>query len=305
MLAVGSVGHVHRPWFDEVRPQLRNVNMPLLAAVVPGRRTLPELLGVGLVDRETSMESQLQALIDLPPDEIRRDLNNVWRGRQLPPELSSVLADEHGGNRRLADAFWQYWTVAIEPHWSQARAVLDADVAFRTGRMIRTGMGGMLAGLHPEISVERDVLSIDKPNHSGTSDVHEEGLLLVPSVFVWPNLIVSDAEDGERIIVYAARGVGNLRSSPDNDSDEALGALLGRTRAAIVSRLALPFSTSELACALGQTPPAISQHLAVLRRSGMVTSWRAGRSVLYQRTAVATSLLSAAQGRAEENQRPA
>ena len=33
-----------------------------------------------------------------------------------------------------------------------------------------------------------------------------------------------------------------------------------------------------------------------LRRSGLVTSWRAGRRVLYQRTALATSVIAAGDG---------
>ncbi|GLW12926.1 hypothetical protein Misp01_80540 [Microtetraspora sp. NBRC 13810] len=38
----------------------------------------------------------------------------------------------------------------------------------------------------------------------------------------------------------------------------------------------------------------MSQHLTVLRDAGLVTAHRAGRSVLYARTAVADSLLAAA-----------
>jgi len=39
--------------------------------------------------------------------------------------------------------------------------------------------------------------------------------------------------------------------------------------------------------------PAVSAHLAMLRRSGLVTSWRAGRRVLYQLTPLARSVLAA------------
>jgi DNA-binding transcriptional ArsR family regulator len=44
---------------------------------------------------------------------------------------------------------------------------------------------------------------------------------------------------------------------------------------------------------IGQSPPSISQHLSVLRRSGLVTSWRSGRSVLYRRTTLASSIVEA------------
>ena len=53
-------------------------------------------------------------------------------------------------------------------------------------------------------------------------------------------------------------------------------------------------STTSLSRELGQSPATISQHLAVLRECGMVRSWRSGRSVLYQQTALAASLVGAA-----------
>ena len=46
---------------------------------------------------------------------------------------------------------------------------------------------------------------------------------------------------------------------------------------------------------IGYSLPAVSQHLSVLKRRGLVSSWRLGRSVLYQRTALATGLLAASQ----------
>jgi len=55
-------------------------------------------------------------------------------------------------------------------------------------------------------------------------------------------------------------------------------------------------STTDLAGQLGQSSAAVSEHLAVLRRSGLVTSWRSGRRVLYQRTPLATSIVAASGG---------
>jgi DNA-binding transcriptional ArsR family regulator len=120
-------------------------------------------------------------------------------------------------------------------------------------------------------------------------------MLLVPSVFSWPYVIIDFRSVQPSSLTYPARGVGNLWSAPgpSSDEDDALAALLGRTRAAILVALAVPQSTTELARKLGQSPPAVSQHLTVLRRSGMVASLRTGRSVLYRRTALATSVVQA------------
>jgi DNA-binding transcriptional ArsR family regulator len=94
-------------------------------------------------------------------------------------------------------------------------------------------------------------------------------------------------------MTYPPRGVGSLWAPPDGDG-VALDALLGRTRAAVLRELAAPCSTSELARRLDLTPGAISLHLTVMQRSGLLIRRRAGRSVLYRVSAVGEALLAAA-----------
>jgi Mn-dependent DtxR family transcriptional regulator len=52
-----------------------------------------------------------------------------------------------------------------------------------------------------------------------------------------------------------------------------------------------PASTTDLARRLNVTPSAVSQHLAVLRATGLVGRSRAGRVVLYGRTELADRLV--------------
>jgi DNA-binding transcriptional ArsR family regulator len=53
-------------------------------------------------------------------------------------------------------------------------------------------------------------------------------------------------------------------------------------------------STTQVARELGLSAASVSEHLSVLRRAGLVTARRSGRSVLYQRTVFGTELLGAA-----------
>jgi DNA-binding transcriptional ArsR family regulator len=63
----------------------------------------------------------------------------------------------------------------------------------------------------------------------------------------------------------------------------ALEALADPTRRAILDRLrGGPRPVGELAEALPVSQPAVSQHLAVLREAGLVTSQRSGRRSLYR-----------------------
>jgi len=78
------------------------------------------------------------------------------------------------------------------------------------------------------------------------------------------------------------------------------GALLGRSRAAILLAVAMPMSTTDLARALGQSNPAVNEHLSVLRRSGLCHFVAFGPPVLYQRTPLATSIVAASGGTVTE-----
>ena len=61
---------------------------------------------------------------------------------------------------------------------------------------------------------------------------------------------------------------------------EALASLPRRQMLSFLSQTAL--STAELAERFGMSPPAVSRHLAVLQRAGLVSSEREGQRVLYR-----------------------
>ncbi|MER6033878.1 ArsR family transcriptional regulator [Streptomyces sp. NPDC001835] len=73
-------------------------------------------------------------------------------------------------------------------------------------------------------------------------------------------------------------------------TDRALVRLLGRPRARLLSLLAEPASTTELAHRLEVTPGAVSQHLAVLYDAGLLSRARSGRTVRYRRTPLGDAL---------------
>ena len=65
--------------------------------------------------------------------------------------------------------------------------------------------------------------------------------------------------------------------------ESALTALADPTRRAIFERLAAgPRAVGEIAAGLPVSRPAVSQHLRVLKESGLVTDRAAGRRRLYQ-----------------------
>lgn len=299
VLHSGKIPMLHRGWFDKTRTRLRHVDMAVLRAIVPAPRPhVASFLLSGAREPSTSIDAQLSLVAAYPVQRLRDDLDVVWRG-QIPPATQRVL--DHGGGPRIAEALRQYWTVAIKPFWPQIRAVLDADVAYRASRLARGGIEALLTDLHPELELAEHAIQVQSSAAGSEHELRGAGLLLVPCVFAWPHIMADIDAGNPPSITYGPRGIGDLwpqRPVPAPD-DDALAELLGRTRAAILRSVALPRSTSDLAAELNQSMPAVSAHLSVLRRSGLVTSWRAGRRVLYQRTPLASSVLAASSGAKE------
>ncbi len=293
VLTSGSVYGLHREWYESVVPCLGSIDMELLHVVVPPQPWIADFLFAGAVDATTSIEAQLQLLRDLPHTEFVAELRSVWQRAPLPARAADLLDTRAGGPRRLADVLFDYWTVAIEPHWPGMRALLDEDVAHRAGDLTRGGVAAMLAGMHPELSVHGDTLRIGKRLAKQETQLAGDGMLLVPSVFAWPHVVFAVDPARPPSLTYPARGVGNLwgKQGPGLADEDPLSALIGRSRAEIMVALDLPSCTTDLALRLEQSPSAVSQHLSVLRRNGLVTSWRAGRRVLYLRTELATSIV--------------
>jgi DNA-binding transcriptional ArsR family regulator len=299
MLGRSPVPDQYRGWFEVIRGSLGRVDMPLLRAVVPPRCETARFMFMGAADACTTIEQQLRLIADYPADQLRQDLSEVWNGTGLPPAAEKLVSD---GAARLADALWAYWQVAIGPFWAQIRGLLDADVAYRAARLADGGIECLLADLHPRIKLRDHAIQVGTKGPVTEHDLCGTGLLLVPCAFAWPYLDVGVANPWPPHLVYGARGAGNLwhgRAVAEPDGSDVLGELLGRSRAAILLRVALPMTTTDLARELGQSPPAVSAHLSVLRRSGLATSWRAGRRVLYQRTPLATSIITTASSAAD------
>jgi DNA-binding transcriptional ArsR family regulator len=290
MLASGSVPPVHRPWYDEIGSRLPRLDRPLLKAVLPYRHELPTFLFPAT--HTVTIEQQLHGVAATPADLVRSELESTWSGEPMPPAARSVIAEGSAGAARIAEALWDYWSVAVQPYWSEIQAVLDDDLARRRRLLVRRGLGSVIAGIHPTLRLHGENLLLDKPD-AYTTCAERTGLRFIPSVFVWPHLAFAADTPGQPSIAYAPRRVSRLWAAGEEPGDHGeLAALLGAGRARILLELELPRSTTALAAKTRRSPASVSQHLTVLQRSGLVDRWRSGRTVLYQRTTLADRIIA-------------
>jgi DNA-binding transcriptional ArsR family regulator len=103
---------------------------------------------------------------------------------------------------------------------------------------------------------------------------------------------VSWEEPDRYAIVYSCSGA--LADRAARAVPASLGALLGPARAGVLTLLGSPMSTSQLTAVTGQALGSVGRHLRVLLDAGLVERRRAGRSVLYSRTAAGEVVVKAA-----------
>ncbi|MCM2418959.1 DUF5937 family protein [Streptomyces sp. RKAG293] len=211
-----------------------------------------------------------------------------------PSRDPRVLATLRGDAvvERVADALDQAWHGLLARDWPQLRAICERDVVHRVGRLGRSGWAAALDGLHPDVRWRDGGIDILRTSSSSASvtTLAGEGLLLIPSVFVWPHLATYVDDPWPKAIIYPARGTAALWETPDSVEPDALAGLLGRSRSRLLSALDQPASTTQLAQSLRLAPGAVGDHLTVLRKAGLLHRARAGRSVLYYRTPLGDAL---------------
>jgi DNA-binding transcriptional ArsR family regulator len=283
---------MHAPWIAAAGERLAGLDLSLLEAVVPpAGHYRPDFVHPPPERPRGGFASELARVRATPPAQVARDLEWAWKGS--PPPAARVLLDDHErGMERLAAVMTAYWRRVIEPHWPAIRATLEADIAYRAGRLAAGGPLAAFADLHELVSWRDGALVVDR-RHESTVELAGRGLLLVPVAFAWPELWAMIDPPWQPAVVYAPRGIGTLWA-PAEQSPEALGDLLGARRAAILAGLARPATTQELAQRLAASPAGVSEHLSVLRRAGLVAGRREGRTVRYARTPAGDALVDAA-----------
>lgn len=244
----------------------------------------------------TSIDDQLTQVRSTPADQAHREIAETLRRQPTAdPRLRRILASDQVASY-AADVLTTAWHALLEPEWPTLRAILERDVVYRAGQLVSWGWAAALTGLHPALSWQQGRIELSHWPGDEDTELGGRGLLFVPSVFVWPRLALTLDPPWPPALFYPARGVAALwEHSRQPGSGTGLYRLLGASRAAVLLALDEPASTTQLAAILGQSLGGLGDHLAVMRRAGLLTVARSGRSVLYRRTPVGDALVAAAE----------
>jgi DNA-binding transcriptional ArsR family regulator len=301
LLADRETPAVNAPWVRWARNELgwRPLRLPRLwPLIVNGLPTHPEFLVPAPEVRMPELGAELARLRATPAAAVRASLHRVWEGHPWPESARELAARPRESLAEIAAEIGECYDRLIAPHWERIRPVLEADIAYRAGLLAGGGARSLFSDLHPDLHWSGGTLTLTDTDQ-GPSPLKimlgPDGVVLMPSIFNWPLVSPSRATSTQTIMLYPARGAATVWESGAlaGGREEAAEALLGAPRVRLLAALRSPATTTALARRLGVTPSAVSQHLAVLHRGGLVDKRRSGRAVLYQTTALGLALLGA------------
>ncbi|MGW2523336.1 ArsR/SmtB family transcription factor [Streptomyces sp. NPDC001617] len=290
LLHRGQAAHPgEQAWLRDHLPayRARLATDPVTARLVRaglGRGWIADFLTPTPKDGET-FEAGVARVRSVSPAQARADITVALERAPLPPEL-----DRDDLPSRAADLFSYVWTETVRPYWDRRRRILEADVVARTAQVSQGGWAAVLDALRPGRTrwLGGNRLQVNLHEYP-PREISGAELVFVP---VTPKAgWVSWEEPDRYAIIYACEGA--LADHSARPAPASLAALLGPARAGVLALLASPLSTSQLVAVTGQALGSVGRHLKVLLDAGLVERRRAGRSVLYSRTAAGEVLVEA------------
>jgi DNA-binding transcriptional ArsR family regulator len=286
-----------RRLLERVRTAIADQRLELLDALAMPFY-VPDFMCPHPQEPEPDIERELRQVAQAPVSRIRAEMQIVVSGRPvanltghpLAPVLTDALADgERAFAERVAGELGRLWRATLASDWPAIRAELDADIQRRAGVLARHGVAGLLSSLNSQISWHGDELHV--VSRYDTVVTWGESIILVPAVASERVLVLVDPVQDERrepVLCYPL----DDRPAPV-DPEPGGDTLLGATRNALLVDLEAARTTTELSRRHRLSVSAVSYHLSILHRSGMVSRSRIGSSVFYQRTEHGEAVLTA------------
>ncbi|HEY1833491.1 MAG TPA: DUF5937 family protein [Solirubrobacteraceae bacterium] len=286
---------LHLPWAEQTRSCTADLDLTPLRALQTAPNYNPDFVNPPPSGPLAELEDELAVMLATPTSQIRAEVEVAYAGARLPEVLEPFVSKPRRAIAQLADLMRAYWDAALAEQWPRIHSLLEQDVLYRARQIADGGTSRLFADLDESVSWSEGVLSLEACEETDTElNLDQRGLLMTPSVFVWPKVTMVTAPPWQPTVIYPARGVGLLWSPDRPAPPDALAKLIGGVRAEVLMELDSPRSTTELAGALGITSGGVSQHLSVLHDAGLVSRRRVSRFVLYLRSPEGDALVASA-----------
>ena len=288
---------LNRPWVRWALAELDRRPLRLLRVwplIVTDLPYMPEFLFPAPAGKSPGLDEELARLCATAEEDVRASLRRVFGDGRWPDSATELFERPREALAAVAAEVAEYHDRLIAPHWERIRSVLDADVGYHAELLAAGGARSLFSDLHPGLHWSAGRLLMTDSETWPTDPqitLGPDGLVLVPSVFAWPDWSIKKATSTQTTLLYPARGAATVWRSRETAPATAVETLLGAPRARLLEELCSPATTTALARRLGVTPSAVSQHLTVLYHGGLVDRRRSGRTVLYHTSELGLALL--------------
>ncbi|MES4903626.1 MULTISPECIES: winged helix-turn-helix domain-containing protein [unclassified Streptomyces] len=268
----------------------RRLLRSLPAAVGPLRDLVPAGRAPAFIDVfSDDLKEGLDTVRAARPALVRSEIERVYAGHPAPAPL--WIRDLHRGGadawRLLRRAQHTAFEAVLAPVWPLVRDLHHGEFTRHALAVAEHGTAAALTELVPGAPLRGEVWELNGPGEREIA-LRGRGLVLQPTFHWTGHPLLADLPGHPLYVTYPA-GPG-LPLPPagagGTGGDDALAAVLGRTRLDILLLLAEEHTTSGLARRLGVSNATASAHTAALRGAGLITTVRAGRAVLHRRTAL-------------------
>jgi DNA-binding HxlR family transcriptional regulator/DNA-binding transcriptional ArsR family regulator len=289
-----------KPWVDRTRGRFKDLcnrvpQVRALAALVQPGGYHPDFISPPPASPNETFASQLEFIGATPAGQANAELDRTITERSHPPpqDVLAILRSSDAVTQ-LAIGLQAAWCELIEPDWPVIHTILEQDLLHRAGRLLAYGWAEAVEDLSPKVhwSSHEDggSIQIEVPwEQRCPSDGN--GLLFIPTLF--GSLAFCTDPPWHRAVVYSARGRAILHQRHRQGVADALSKLITRTRAELLRSMHQPMTTTQLTRQHQRSLGTVGYHLSVLRNSGLITSTRAGQTVLYRRTELGDALIAA------------
>ncbi|HEY6315128.1 MAG TPA: DUF5937 family protein, partial [Streptosporangiaceae bacterium] len=307
LLANPGRSALNLPWARWARAELerRPLRLPRVWPLIVNELPYwPEFLFPAPAGKSPGFDEELACLCATPAEAVRASLRRVFGEGRWPDSATDLFERPREALAAIAVEVADYHDRLIAPHWERIRPVLEADISYHAALLAADGVRSLFSDLHPDLRWSAGQLFMTDAEAEQADPrvtLGPDGLVLLPSVFAWPDWSIKKATSTQTTLLYPARGAATVwegalaagaASAAASADVAAVELLLGAPRARVLGALCSPATTTALARRLGVTPSAVSQHLAVLYRGGLVDRWRSGRTVLYQTSELGLALLA-------------
>lgn len=232
-----------------------------------------------------------KAVAATDPEAMGEYLRSLTYARGLTPFARELIDGREPAYVALGQAVADLQEIAVDPYRRRIASHVATEAARVGARAAALGLGALLGTLHPQVSWDGSAVGVTSVNDYDV-ELGGRALVLRGSVFATKPGISGNMFEDALELYYPVGGAALLRDARLEAPNAALAALLGPTRAAVLTAVARTpaITTGRLAADLGLAGSSASRHASILREAGLITTFRNGMSVHHHPTRLGAEL---------------